>query len=482
MAKLACPYCHHVQIFDKEGACENCGNPVSRLFLKAVEKAPPVYLATVGFSQHGKTTYLDSLTTMVENLGKISDNSFHEYLDDHTFNEVRHMRWLVQNQRTPDSTDPQRKPLPLQIAIHNFLDNPVNTLITYDLGGEIFDAQSDIQRYAEPMQHAHTIWLFVSVNDLENPPPLDSWGQGRPFLRSLSDLFSVYRAGMERLGVNLKGRNLLIVYTKADKIVNKLPQRVREYIRNDPYFDIARLKFSETRHLRLDAYAYMQEILAISSELENWTYDIEGGTPFINMVKQSGMNVQFTVTSSIGRQSDNTTDRMIEFRRYRVLDPLIWAIMHNKAIGGDRPVALILDNQPTAAKVYANDLPYHIFEYMASLGNVSTYCLGHGTAVSGVNSRPPDSAPEEETPSLLGPILDNLPSDALVLVVLDRPELAKSGPVIFDLEDFNNADWRKRIAFLCFQDGLVKWERTRILQQFNQYKGFLDELFPKNTD
>jgi hypothetical protein len=99
-----------------------------------------------------------------------------------------------------------------------------------------------------------------------------------------------------------------------------------------------------------------------------------------------------------------------------------------------------------------------------------------------VNSRPPDSAPEEETPSLLGPILDNLPSDALVLVVLDRPELAKSGPVIFDLEDFNNADWRKRIAFLCFQDGLVKWERTRILQQFNQYKGFLDELFPKNTD
>jgi hypothetical protein len=479
MAKLACPYCHHVQIFDREGACEECGNFVSRAFLAATAKSPPVYLATVGFTQHGKTTYLDSLTTMIENLGKISDRTYHEYLDDYTFDEVRHMRWEVQHRQIPESTQADRKPMPLQIGIYNFLDQPANTLVIYDLGGEVFDRKSDIQRFALPMQNVHTIWFFISVHDLENPPSITDWEDGgRPFLRSLSDLFSVYRSGMERLGVQLKGRNLLIVYTMADKIVSRLPEHVRNYIREDKFFDLARKKHSEARNLTFDPYAYMRDVLAISSELEDWTYDIEGGTAFINMVKDSGMNVVFTITSSIGRQSDPHTDRMIDFRRYRVLDPLIWAMLHNKAIGGERRILLVLDNHPSAKQVFENDLPYHLFDYLSGKGTVVTFFLGSNTSVSRPGVRPPDSPPDEPGPSLIGPLLEAQDDDALVLLVLDRPDGDSPQWVVPDLVDFDTQKWRKRIGILSFQDGLTPWEHSRTLNKFNELKQLLDELFP----
>lgn len=477
MAKLACPYCHHVQLFDEKADCENCGNEVTPQFLRAAAKTPPIYLATVGFTQHGKTTYLDSLMTMVENLGKISDRTYHEYMDDPTFEKVQRMRKQVQQREVPESTRATRDVQPMLVSLHNFLDQPVHPVILYDLGGEVFDRKADIQRFAEPMKNAHTIWFFVSVYDLENP---DEQGRGEDFIRSLSDLFAVYRSGMERLGVSLKGRNLLIVYTKADQVANQLPAQVRNYLRSDKYYDLARLKRSEARGLGFDPDAYLRDILEISDELREWTYDIEGGTPFINMLDESGMNVLFTVTSSIGRQSDPNTDRMIEFRRYRVLDPLLWALLHNRAIGGDRMIALILDSAAGADHVYANDLPHHAFDYLSGQGNVTTYYLGQATSVSRAGSRPPDAAPEDPHPSLIGPILDSLDDKDAVVIVLDRPDHDGTSDVLIDLEDYDIPAWRRRIVILTFQEGLVTWERSRVIERVSQLKEHLDGLLPRS--
>ncbi len=41
-----------------------------------------------------------------------------------------------------------------------------------------------------------------------------------------------YRRGMERLRIDLKQRNLIVIYTKADLIQDK---RIRDYIMDDPF-------------------------------------------------------------------------------------------------------------------------------------------------------------------------------------------------------------------------------------------------------
>jgi hypothetical protein len=484
MAKIACPYCYNVQIFDDEQkSCKECGQVVSSQFIKSVTKTPPIYLATAGFTQHGKTTYLDSMMTMIENLGKISDRTYYEYMDDYTFSKVQEMRYQVQQRDEADSTPVSQDVQPLLIGIHNFLDLPVHPVVLYDLGGEVFDRNADIQKFAKPMMHAHTIWFFVSVYDLENPSDVVS--RGETFIRSLSDLFAVYRNGMERLGVSLKGRNLLIVYTKADKVVNQLPSAVRNYIRSDKYFDLVDKKRSEARQLGIfDPDTYLTEMLRISDELREWTYDIEGGTPFIHMLEESGMNVVFTATSSIGRESSRETNRMIEFRRYRVLDPLLWALMHNLAIGGDRSIALILDSSEEVEHIYssAQDIPYHTFNYLSGKGNVTTYYLGQSSSVSRAGARPPEVASEIPRPSLIGPILDNLDDNTIVVVILDRPNHSSPEDAILDIEDYDIPKWQNRIGVFAFQDGIVSWKRYAILNRISRFNDLFDELFPRLDD
>lgn len=449
MARIACPYCYTVQTFEASLECIQCGRAVPRSFIKAARKNAPVYLATVGTTQHGKTTYLDSLMVTIENLGKISRDTYHDYLDDHTFDEVRSTRVQVQNQEKRDITPKTSQPEPLLISLHNFWDNEVNTLVMYDLGGEIFDRRDTIEDYAEPLRHAHTIWFFVSLYDLQHN---DRQG------RTISDLFNVYRTGMERLGVSTRGRNLLVIYTKADMMVDEWPDEVRRYLQSDPYADLAGLKRRELEGQELDEHAYTQKMLRLSDELKEYTYDdVEGGVPFINMVKQSGMNLAFCVTSSLGREVRGAASKLIEYRRFRVIDPLLWAIDRNRGLDGDLKLTLVLDAGKNATQVFDNSLPTDFYNALSPLGAVSTYFLGTTASAVNVGAPPPTEKPEHNHPALIGPILDQAPPNGQIVVITERS--------IADLDDFDTPEWHKRLLICTFREGLIKWPRQEVLQR-----------------
>jgi hypothetical protein len=443
-AKIACPYCHAVQKFEGRTDCEKCDNEVPRNFIKAAQKEAPVYLATVGFTAHGKSTFLDSLAVQIENLGKISDSTFHEYFDSHTLRSIQETRTVVQRKDKREITQAQGSPPPLLMGVYNFMERVANTLVVYDLGGEIFSLDYDeIERYAEPMQHAHTVWFFVSIQDLRHV----TTSPGNEHIRTLSDLFSLYRAGMERLGIRMRGRNLLVIYTKADALATELPPTVRKYLQDDQYTTLSSLRRSEVRKkgIGFDSDDYFEQMQEISQELEDYTYDeIQGGVAFVNMVKDTGMNLKFSITSSIGRGSNANVDRTLDYKRYRVLDPLVWALKLNQGIGEGRSIALIIDHDK---QLYGAEVVASFFNALDVEGTVSTYSLGNQESLVEVNTEPPQELPEVDSPHLIGPILEQLSLETHIFVLVGNtnssPLTVSAG--IHDLPDYNTDNWRKRM-------------------------------------
>lgn len=466
MARIACPYCYTVQTFASGSECEGCHRDVPTSFIKAAQRIAPVYLATMGVTQHGKTVYLDSIAVTIENLGKITENTFHDYLDDDTFKTIRDIRVQVLQRQERKPTPPTENPVPLLINIHNFLDTSIIPLVIYDLAGEVFDDRSAIEYYTRAMQHVHTIWFVVSLADLKD----DREG------RTLSDLFNVYRAGMERINVDINGRNLLVVYSKADRISSSVPPEIRSYLQRDHYVDLATVSRRQAMENPLDYYAYLVEMRKISDMLLDYTYDeVPGGVPFINMVRQSRMNLRFAVTSAIGRDTGGGAGSNLQYRRWRVLDPLIWAIDLNKPISGkygNVNIALILDVQ--AEGILGNDLSNDFFKALSVYGQVTTYFMGVTLAASGPGESPPEEQTKHSTPALIGPIMDQLGAQDRAILITGRP--------VRDLVDFDNVDVNKRLGVVTLRDGVVDWARsTTYVQQLTTVDAIVTKLMDSDN-
>ncbi len=73
-------------------------------YIKDYTKAPPLWLVTVGFSQHGKTTYLAALTLMLEKLSVPLEDVYVEQLDEYTNQAIRQMQIDAMNAKAADQT------------------------------------------------------------------------------------------------------------------------------------------------------------------------------------------------------------------------------------------------------------------------------------------------------------------------------------------------------------------------------------------
>lgn len=78
---MLCPFCLHDVNFKWEqpkGApapvylCPDCRERVPALYVKDYKQYPPVVVSTIGFRQHGKTTYLGALFYALKRLGLAS--------------------------------------------------------------------------------------------------------------------------------------------------------------------------------------------------------------------------------------------------------------------------------------------------------------------------------------------------------------------------------------------------------------------------
>ncbi|RMG70593.1 MAG: hypothetical protein D6711_16920 [Chloroflexi bacterium] len=437
MARITCPYCGHKQAFPRDQTtCQSCEEEIPSKYISNSRKRPPVWMVTVGYTRHGKTTYLDSLALVLENLGKISRGTFCTHLDSTTFDKLRDIRKEAQEGTLSGATQRGNRPRPLILSLPNFLDNACNTLVINDLPGEIFDKPEVADNYAEPIRQAETIWFIISLSDIFS----DKEG------RTIAELVQNYVDSMERLGSHPKGRRILAVYTKADRLVNRLPPTIKEYLGQDPYSKIKQMTMAEAQANLFDAFEYVDKMYRISEDLKEYTFnEVPRGADFISMIEYYGMELSFSIVASVPGADGLTTG--VDTPRFRVIDPLIWSLTSQLRGTHETKCALIVDGGAGATSIFFQDLPGEFFDAIqASNLEINTYLTGQSKIET---DQRPEKPPNKQRLLTIGPILDMLPGDVYALLVVDETPL--------DLLDYMYSSWHDRIMLVSTKDLQVQW-------------------------
>jgi len=451
MSRIACPYCCTIQTFPDANVCKNCGEEVPENYLRAAKVTSPFYMAVVGMSSHGKTAFIHSLTSAMDNLGKISRGAFLSAIDDHTAAELKLIRQKIAKREVTTATKPRPKGVylqePMVFTLRSFMAEDRNTLVIYDIAGEAFSDRAEIQQYADPLKLANTVWFMISLHDLQHANSEYS---------TIADLFNVYITGMERAGANPRGRHLHVVYTKADKITELLPNEILEYVREDQYSNLSAQSPRDLQNKQFERDNYIYELEQMSHRLREYTeYDVPSGMTFVNMVEDYQMTLSFSINTALG--GDPTPNRQIDYDAHRVLDPLVWVLRENAGLGpsiggigigdskyGEQEIALILDNGFSSKnKIYGLGLPAQFFTELMEYGSVKTFYLGTTSPMTTVGVEPTNAAPSKETLPLIGPILDQLSENARAVLITSQR--------VGDMLDFHTTDWHQRLGIITFE-------------------------------
>lgn len=293
--------------------CRQCGEELPRDYVRDYAVFPPVMISTIGLSGHGKTTYFASLYHVLvkeQRLLQEWKGFFTTPLDDDSLQTVKENMKLLRVGRLPGPS-PKLFPRPALLRMRHVPRFPQTgrrgdcTLILYDTAGEVFQTGGDLGEYARYVQHADSVIFLVSLSDLEDDPHVD-----------LYELLNVYVIGMQNLGGNTKSKDIVVAYTKADKISDSFAasdERISAYVNKDSYDGLSDLK------------NYLHELRKISSLLEEFTEKQLKASQFVNAAKEHFRSVSFCLVSSLGAIPDGNTTSVDVLPR-RVLDPLLIAI------------------------------------------------------------------------------------------------------------------------------------------------------------
>lgn len=445
---IMCPYCLTMQEPQQTNLCQNadCGRKLPPRYVEYARKDNITSLGTFGLPLHGKTALLSSLMEAAQNVHKIVPGSYISPLGDETqrtLNEWR-ARYSSGAVNLP-STTPRERPLPLLVQNHKFLTTRSSVLVAYDLAGEAMVNAGSSPELVRALSKASTIWCVVSLDDLINK---DEGGY------NLAGLFNTYMEAMGDLHISIRGKNILVVYTKADILLGineglePLPQEVINYLGTDPYSQIRSKRGAELPPFDEDAYfAGMRDI---SDILRYYTNDfVPGGGAFVNMVEQEGANVFFTINSAFGGALGAGNTRMgFAVQAFRVLDTLIWAIKLDPHESRDQEVALIVPAAIKSAGLGSQEVVRRFYEELSSGGgHVATYYPGQVRPAFPVGTAPA-VVPAPEAIDLICPILDNLNPTTAVVLLVDQ-----NWPI--DFYDLPGTRWADRMLLVVGRRELV---------------------------
>jgi len=445
---IDCPYCLTPQSFHRGDNCESCGKKVPRQYIEIARTKPPIWIVTFGPTQHGKSTLLGSTTFLMERLSAIVPRSFHTYLDDFTIKRVAEIQ---RGQHMGDVLGPTVKndsPEPLLIALKNFPSAKESQIfVIFDLAGEVveeitnrvMDDSSEPPLYARAVAKAKTVWFIVSLYDIQR----DAKSSGK----SINNLFWSYQHTMAQLNVSLKNRDILVIYTKADLLLQQdninqleIPSDVYKYFETDPYYDLGN-RGAEKPAL-LDHNDYLTTLERVSDQLQSFTQDeVPGGSAFVAMAEDSETNLYFTIDSAQGSASGTRGELGIQIKRYRVVDPLLWTIMLSSDEDPESAAAIVLPVHGNG-QVYSMNLPIALYDALRSHNiHPSTYFMGETKAVFSTGNAPVDVIPPSGRVPLIGTILERLPKDSIAIILVDDL-------LPIDIDDFAETTWDDRLLLI----------------------------------
>jgi len=439
---------------------------IPRTYVEEYSSVPPLLLVTTGFSGHGKTTYLSALTLVLENLCRIWSGTVYDYADDFSRDQVLKIRAIARQGRRVEPT-PLINPRPILLSVYGMPEFKSNCIMLTDMAGQFFD---NARHWTEPEGAGHTrfikstknIWMFISLYDLL---PDETSSNANVRNERMNDLLSNYVRGMTSIDSSVSGRNLIVVYTKADKLLNdppknlpEIPTTIRNYITGDKLKNITNNDW-DPENASFSLPEYLTNMQRISDELAAYTKQIPGGSAFINNAeKRHGMKIYFAVTSAQGIDLDERQEPPENISRHRVIDPFLWALLLKENPEAPHTIRLAIDASSTSSKVYEENV-VELASDLGEFGEVHTYFLGHRQA-SVPDQRPPDSPPKSAgcRPCLIGPLLErSKPDDFIVAITATK---------ILDLDDFKRSDFSKRLLVVSLsEEPIEEWDWTVAIRE-----------------
>jgi Double-GTPase 2 len=311
---MFCPYCL-IKLQTSTRLCTACQHQLPPEYVKChsnwFSRAPAI-VSVIGFSGHGKTVYLASLYYVLQNIVTRSWKAF--FRQGWTMKTLETIHDNVAMLKRGDLPQPTDWVFP-EPNIDRLFSMPYfgnRTLLVYDPKGEAFDLhveEENLQRFAGFVKHSRCALFLMSLTDLEE------FGGDEGIADEMYKLLERYNVGMTHMGAPDRFQHLIVVYTKADRLLSYsgFPDEVSRYLEKSE---------SESLH---DVRAYLNSMKRNSALLRDFTSETLNGRGFLSNAQTHFKSVEFCAVSALGSEPVGTklSERVMP---RRVIDPLLWVL------------------------------------------------------------------------------------------------------------------------------------------------------------
>ena len=311
---ISCPHCLAKIVYRSSiRTCPNneCNEIIPPLYQENYSSHPPLFIPIIGWSNVGKTVYLNSLSIMLSHLSKMFSNYFVTPANEVSLQMFRNSNEFIKTGRLPAVT--QLTPQDAVIFLLSKLPRwKSRSLVFRDCAGEVFNSFDINIDFTPYLPHSSIAMMFFSLTDNDQNIGIDML-----LNRYIHTLFMLEKSPREF------PRNVIVVVTKGD-LIEDMPSSIKHYLVNDPIW--VRLNKSKPDFISIsDLENYLQIMNNINEEIRKWFASFPSGSNFINMANFYNINLKFSIISSTG-QEINTDEVIPMITPQRVLDPLFWAL------------------------------------------------------------------------------------------------------------------------------------------------------------
>jgi hypothetical protein len=320
--RIVCPRCLtsiQVQMNKLEDKpCPDCKYMIPMQYIAEFKIAPPLFIQVFGWSNSGKTMWLDVMRLMLFDMPVLWSRFI---FDPVTQLDLDHQRILKAERRMGKRTgSTQKRDRDNNDVYIMRLDNMERwgsrSLVIMDHAGEQFVDFNVPVAEIPFLIKTPTTFLFISMYDMEKNRAGESMDQ----------LLSIYIKALTRNGIDFKKqrRKLIVVLTKGDMISN-LSDPIQEYLVGDTFWERINTKGHKEMFNDVDVANYMERMGRVSNHIRQWLTENPDGVNLVRLIERNNIEARYTIISATGQDIDEA-DNTFQIVPRRVLDPFFWAL------------------------------------------------------------------------------------------------------------------------------------------------------------
>lgn len=310
---------------------DHCRRELPVLYMQPVRSLSHFPVQVFGWSQHGKSAYLTALTMMLMKMNRIWKSFSLQAVTEASQRKVRDVN-LYERQGIMPPPTPVGMDDCYVMLLHRMGHWNNRALLVRDCPGEIFDGIKVPLEHAPFLHKARTIFMFVSLPDLLDPEAENRSFEGRTMDMLMTSFFNTLKSN----GIRLRGRRIVTVLTKGDRISDLSPG-LRSYLIDDVLWAVSnspepdrvlRSFLRGTTSVSADAFLerYLAEMEQTETAIRQWLTLKPQAQTFINLAEDYGVDLRLCLTSATGGPVSPGSGLAQRWEPRRVLDPFFWAL------------------------------------------------------------------------------------------------------------------------------------------------------------